>query len=451
MPRTKKINPTVQYGNTGWIINDCGNGQFELYNTSTKQILAKSNNPLDFDKHIDKILVRRRLDVFEIFKLNKKKAVIKENIALLEAKQKAMQEKIKELDELTTSSQNKADCVEIAVNEAQAVLDALNGQIHMIEEMQDYNIPYYQDSLDELEHRRYELQSKIKSAVNAGLYRIEQGYRLDGSDRRGKEMQDVYGRGLIYSCNAYIDSKEKSVTANNVAKSKELIKNKFNSYQSKANKVGLALNAEYVKARLDMLDINLAIKVKQKEEKARIREEKCRLREQEQLLAEAEREKAELQKERRMYEQSLRRTLNAEERAKFEATLRAIDKRIADIDYRVNNAKAGYLYITATPAMPNCCKLGVTRRLQPLRRISELSSASVPFPFVCYGLVFDDDVFDLETRVHDYFDDKRVNKENKHKEFFYVSPKEAIDVLRNEFHVDVHFVDEDCDENEEDE
>lgn len=451
MPRTKKINPTVQYGNTGWIINDCGNGQFELYNTSTKQILAKSNNPLDFDKHIDKILVRRRLDVFEIFKLNKKKAVIKENIALLEAKQKAMQEKIKELDELTTSSQNKADCVEIAVNEAQAVLDALNGQIHVIEEMQDYNIPYYQDSLDELEHRRYDLQSKIKSAVNAGLYRIEQGYRLDGSDRRGKEMQDVYGRGLIYSCNAYIDSKEKSVTANNVAKSKELIKNKFNSYQSKANKVGLALNAEYVKARLDMLDINLAIKVKQKEEKARIREEKRRLREQEQLLAEAEREKAELQKERRMYEQSLRRTLNAEERAKFEATLRAIDKRIADIDYRVNNAKAGYLYITATPAMPNCCKLGVTRRLQPLRRISELSSASVPFPFVCYGLVFDDDVFDLETRVHDYFDDKRVNKENKHKEFFYVSPKEAIDVLRNEFHVDVHFVDEDCDENEEDE
>ena len=200
-----------------------------------------------------------------------------------------------------------------------------------------------------------------------------------------------------------------------------------------------------------MLDINLAIKVKQKEEKARIREEKRRLREQEQLLAEAEREKAELQKERRMYEQSLRKALNAEERAKFEATLKAIDKRIADIDYRVNNAKAGYLYIAATPAMPNCCKLGVTRRLQPLRRIAELSSASVPFPFICYGLVFDDDVFDLETRIHDYFDDKRVNKENKHKEFFYVSPKEAIDVLRNEFHVDVHFVDEDCDENEEDE
>lgn len=55
MPRTKKINAVVQYGDTGWIINDCGNRQFELYNISIKQILAKSNNPLDFDKHIDKI------------------------------------------------------------------------------------------------------------------------------------------------------------------------------------------------------------------------------------------------------------------------------------------------------------------------------------------------------------------------------------------------------------
>ena len=55
MLRTKKINAVVQYGDTDWIINDCGNGQFELYNTSTKKILAKSNNPSDFDKHIDKI------------------------------------------------------------------------------------------------------------------------------------------------------------------------------------------------------------------------------------------------------------------------------------------------------------------------------------------------------------------------------------------------------------
>lgn len=389
--------------------------------------------------------------MFEITFLHKKKQELERKISAQEDLSNELDKKIKLLQEIANKEQAKADNAEIAAKEAQSVLDALSDKIHAIEEMQDYNIPYYRDSLNELEHKRYELQSKMETAVNNGLYRIIRPYTLDGSQRAGKDFQNTFGKGLVYALEGYIANKEKSVTAVNVQKQKELIKKKFNAYQDKAFKLGVEISCSYIAARMELLEISLAIKEKQKEEKARIREEKRRLKEQEQLLAEAEREKIELQKERRMYEQSLRKTLNDEERVKFEATLKAIDKRIADIDYRVNNAKAGYLYITATPAMPNCCKLGVTRRLQPLRRISELSSASVPFPFVCYGLVFNDDVFDLETRIHDYFDDKRVNKENKHKEFFYVSPKEAIDVLRNEFHVDVHFVDEDCEDDEEDE
>ena len=34
------------------------------------------------------------------------------------------------------------------------------------------------------------------------------------------------------------------------------------------------------------------------------------------------------------------------------------------------------------------------------------------------GLVFNDDVFELEAKVHQYFDQKRVNAFNRHKEFF---------------------------------
>lgn len=386
--------------------------------------------------------------MFEIFKLNKKKAVIKENIALLKAKQKTMQEKIKALDELTTSSQNKADCVEIAVNEAQAVLDALNGQIHMIEEMQDYNIPYYQDSLDELEHKRYELQSKIESAVNTGLYRIEQGYTLNDSARRGKEMQDVYGRGLCYAMSGYIDSKEKSVTMGNIAKSKELIKNKFNSYQSKANNIGLALNAEYVKARLKMLDINLAIKIKQKEEKARIREEKRRLREQEQLLADIARERAKLLEEKKAMNIAFDKALTDDERNRIKSQLASIDKRLDSISYRESHSKAGWLYVISSPSLPGLVKVGVTRQLNPVMRIRQLSSSSLPEPFHAHCFVFSDDCFELESQMHKYFDKERVNPD---REFFRIEPKEAINVLKEIFNVDVHFVDEDCENDEEDE
>lgn len=386
--------------------------------------------------------------MFEIFKLNKKKKELEEQIALLEQQIEDKKDDIEciKLDtELFTAERDRHRQEAL---EAQSVLDALKGKIHAIEEMQDYNIPYYQDSLDELEHKRYELQSKIESAVNTGLYRIEQGYTLNDSARRGKEMQDVYGRGLIYSCNAYIDSKEKSVTTGNIDKSKELIKNKFNSYQSKANKVGLALNAEYVKARLDMLDINLAIKVKQKEEKARIREEKRRLREQEQLLADIARERAKLLEEKKAMNIAFDKALTDDERNRIKSQLASIDKRLDSIAYRESHSKAGWLYVITSPSLPGLTKIGCTRRLNPSIRIKELSSSSLPEPFHAHCFVFSDDCFELENNIHKYFDKERVNPD---REFFRIEPKEAIDVLKEIFNVDVHFVDEDCDENEEDE
>lgn len=386
--------------------------------------------------------------MFEIFKLSKKKKELEEQIAQLKADISSMQEEIDNYDEHRQIAAHQYENIMRSAKAAQSVLDALNGKIHVIEEMQDYNIPYYQDSLDELEHKRYEIQSKIESAVNTGLYRIEQGYTLNDSARRGKEMQDVYGRGLIYSCNAYIDSKEKSVTTGNIAKSKELIKNKFNSYQSKANKIGLALNAEYVKARLDMLDINLAIKVKQKEEKARIREEKRRLKEQEQLLADIARERAKLLEEKKAMNIAFDKALTDDERNRIKSQLASIDKRLDSIAYRESHSKAGWLYVITSPSLPGLTKIGCTRRLNPSIRIKELSSSSLPEPFHAHCFVFSDDCFELENNIHKYFDKERVNPD---REFFRIDPKEAIDVLRNEFHVDVHFVDEDCDENEEDE
>lgn len=386
--------------------------------------------------------------MFEIFKLNKKKKELEEQIAQLKADISSMQVDIDNYDEHRQIAAHQYENTMQSAKAAQSILDALNGKIHIIEEMQDYNIPYYQDSLDELEHKRYELQSKIESAVDTGLYRIEQEYTLNDSARRGKEMQDVYGRGLCYAMSGYIDSKEKSITTGNIAKSKELIKNKFNSYQSKANKVGLALNAEYVKARLDMLDINLAIKVKQKEEKARIREEKRRLREQEQLIADIARERAKLLEEKKAMNIAFDKALTDDERNRIKSQLASIDKRLDSIAYRESHSKAGWLYVISSPSLPGLVKLGATRRLNPTIRVKELSSSSLPEPFKAHCFVFSDDCFELENNIHKYFDKERVNPD---REFFRIEPKEAIDVLKEFFNVDVHFVDEDCDENEEDE
>ena len=65
-------------------------------------------------------------------------------------------------------------------------------------------------------------------------------------------------------------------------------------------------------------------------------------------------------------------------------------------------------------------KIGVTKRLEPMVRIEELSSASLPFKYGVHSFIFSEDAFALETALHRAFDEDRVNKVNKHKEFFAV-------------------------------
>lgn len=318
--------------------------------------------------------------------------------------------------------------------------------------MQELGMEYTPNcnDLNELAVKKVNIQKSIASLIgNNKAIITTRVYRIDGSEAKGKKFQKVFCENLLIGFNSYFNKKKKSITAYNYNSSIELIKSKFDKMNQKASLMGVSINSTYLDLVLNLLQLELDEKIAKTEEKERIKEERRRLREQEKLLAEAEKAKLELQKQRRMYEQSLAKALNEQERQEFEAKLKEIDKREADVDYRINNSKAGYLYITATKAMPNMTKLGVTRRLNPLVRIQELSTASTPWPFVCYGLVFSDDAFDLETRIHEYFDNKRVNKENKHKEFFYITPQEAIKVLKEEFGCDIHFVNEEESEEKE--
>lgn len=54
----------------------------------------------------------------------------------------------------------------------------------------------------------------------------------------------------------------------------------------------------------------------------------------------------------------------------------------------------------------------------PSKRIRELGSASVPFKFETHALIFSEDAFSLENKLHNKFKKDRVNKINNRKEFF---------------------------------
>ena len=84
-------------------------------------------------------------------------------------------------------------------------------------------------------------------------------------------------------------------------------------------------------------------------------------------------------------------------------------------------------------------KIGMTRRLEPMDRIHELSSASVPFEFDVHAMIFSSDAPELENMLHKHFANRAVNKVNPRKEFFNVSIDEIEKVVKEEYNNTVKF------------
>lgn len=75
-------------------------------------------------------------------------------------------------------------------------------------------------------------------------------------------------------------------------------------------------------------------------------------------------------------------------------------------------------------------KIGMTRRLEPKDRIRELGDASVPFRFDTHALIFSEDAVGLETKLHQALATRRVNQVNLRREFFYATPHEVKELIR---------------------
>ena len=398
------------------------------------------------------------MSILELFQAKRKVAELNESIAELEKRREALEESLSNRKTEYEAQVNMVTKKQQEIKAANDELAQLKDEINGINVMEEYAIPRYKEAKVQLEKDREEKQRDIEfhckytdGEDKDGLWWIESPYTLNNSASKGKAMQKTYGEGLVYALNAYLDSKEKSVTYYSLNKTIDAISKKFNMYQKKAENIGLSLNSDYVGARIDIMKLNLAIKQKEKEEKERIREEKQRMREEEKLAQEIAKIRASINADRLRYDKALGKATTEQERQEIKNHLAEIDKREQDINYREQHSRSGWLYVIDTPAMPGICKLGCSKRINPLVRIAELSSASVPFPFICRALVFSDDVFDIETKIHNYFNDKRVNKENLHKEFFAITPNEAITALKDVFGCEIHYISKQEQENVENE
>lgn len=125
----------------------------------------------------------------------------------------------------------------------------------------------------------------------------------------------------------------------------------------------------------------------------------------------------------------------------LEDKLKQLEADKATVLEREANARAGYVYIISNIGSfgENIYKIGMTRRVEPMDRIKELGSASVPFEFDVHAMIFSDDAPALETALHQTFEKQSVNRVNLRKEFFRVSLDEIEAVVKDNYNNTVVF------------
>ena len=97
------------------------------------------------------------------------------------------------------------------------------------------------------------------------------------------------------------------------------------------------------------------------------------------------------------------------------------------VEARAANTRAGYVYVISNIGSfgEKMVKVGMTRRLDPMDRIHELSDASVPFNFDVHAMFFSSDAVGIESAMHDRLAGCRVNIVNRRREFFRTTPLEV--------------------------
>ena len=269
-------------------------------------------------------------------------------------------------------------------------------------------------------------------------------FTFNNSAAKGRTFVNDMSKMLLAAYNAEAENAIKTVRAGGLSTAQARLEKAADRVAKNGRMIALAITGEYHRLRMRELELaarHLSAVQAAKEAERAHREE---LREAKRAEDELQREREKLDKEREHYENAL---LALEARgdetgaAKLRDQLTEIIKSIADVDYRAANVRAGYVYVISNVGSmgEQVVKIGMTRRLDPMDRVRELSDASVPFNFDVHALFFSEDAYGIEAMLHRHFAGRRVNRINLRREFFYATPGEVLEALEEHKVVVVEF------------
>lgn len=287
---------------------------------------------------------------------------------------------------------------------------------------------------------------------------------VDSWDHSGVELTKAQWKQLrkdvlklaLRSFNSESEYCVDNVKFSNLEKMEERIRRSFETCNKLLKHIDAWWKDVVLERKLEELYLAHEYQVKRQEEKEAARQAREDQREQEKLEKEIREARAKIEKERKHFTsalQKLKARLDAAQDPQDRDDLQAridelsaqhskLDEEEKLLDYREQNARAGYVYVISNIGAfgEGVYKIGMTRRLEPLERVDELGDASVPFRFDVHAMIFSDDAPALEAKLHTHFAAGRINKVNGRKEFFRADLKEIEAVIRANYDAVVEVV-----------
>lgn len=270
-----------------------------------------------------------------------------------------------------------------------------------------------------------------------------------------KEIND--NKKQILRCfNSECDNIIMNLSVKNIDSMRNKIAKSFETLNHIFRVDGISMCNKLLEYKLEELNLAYTYELKKEQERETQKAIKEQMIEEEKVRREIERQKAKIEKDQLQCNNEINKLMSYMQKTSSDIEKQLYIDKIKELEQKLSlleqdkenvlereaNARAGFVYVISNIGSfgEGIYKIGMTRRLEPMDRIKELSSASVPFNFDVHAMIFSDDAPELETILHKHFEKQSVNRVNLRKEFFRVSLDEIEKVVKENFNNTVQFI-----------
>lgn len=273
-----------------------------------------------------------------------------------------------------------------------------------------------------------------------------------GASKAEREQVDKLLSLMLRAFNGECDAAVAKVRYNNYEQLRNRVERAFVTINKLGGLQGCEVAKWFLMLKVEELQLTCEHAMKfqaEKEEQREIKEQmrqdalvaRDRERATQEALDEERRRWIDVEKARRDFEVARAEQKSAEEQESLRQRVSELEGKLAEATAEKERAvsqaqltRSGHVYVISNLGSfgENVYKIGMTRRLDPMDRVSELGDASVPFAFDVHAIISSKDAPALEAALHAKFSDRRLNLINRRKEFFHVTIQEIVEVVREQ-------------------